>query len=164
MALWPGAGGGAAMMARVGALVTLELTAESPLEALPWIITFGPLSDEEEWEPVVCGPYERPHALALAGSVVADEDLMAVVEPLLPHTAVEEIRGDIAAAKEAEAVAEAQARAAVEDEDEIGDDIGDGGEEDDEAGARMAPAVAPSPAEIKAGFGRIARRLTGQPG
>lgn len=146
--------------------MTLDLTAESPLEAMPWIITFGPLSDEEEWEPVVCGPYERPHALALAGSVVADEDLMAVVEPLLPHTTVAEIRGDIAAAKEAEVEAEAQARAEAEaeDEDEIGDDLGDGGEEGDEAGARMAPTVPPSPAEIKAGFVRISERLTAQQG
>ena len=47
---------------------------------------------------MVCGPYERAHALALAEAVVADEELMAVVEPLLPHVSVEEIRGEIAAA------------------------------------------------------------------
>lgn len=83
----------------MGAVVTLELPEDSPVLAMPWIITFGPLRDEEEWEPVVCGPYERPHALGLAESVVADEDLMAVVEPLLPHVSVDEIRGEIAASR-----------------------------------------------------------------
>src|SRR5256884_3679285 len=90
----------------VGALVTLELPADSPALTLPWIITFGPLSDDEEWEPVVCGPYERGHALALAEEVVADEELMAVVEPVLPYVSVDDIR---------EAVATARAEAAEED-------------------------------------------------
>jgi hypothetical protein len=147
--------------------VTLDLVAESPLGIMPWIITFGPLSDEEEWEPVVCGPYERPHAMALAGSVVADEDLMAVVEPLLPHTSVDEIRAEIVAARQAEAEAAAE-------EDEIGDAVGDAAgfdDEDldevdelgDEAGARLAPATAPSPDEIRAGFSRISTRLLSAP-
>ena len=68
---------------------------------MPWIITFGPISDDEDWEPVVCGPYERPHALALAEEVVADDELMAVVEPLLPFVSAEEIRAEIAAAEAA---------------------------------------------------------------
>ncbi|WP_213452972.1 hypothetical protein [Rhizomonospora bruguierae] len=149
----------------MGALVTLDLAAESPLGTMPWIITFGPLSDEEEWEPVVCGPYERPHALALAGSVVADEDLMAVVEPLLPHTTVDDIRGEIAAAQQAEAEAAAE-------EDEIGDDVSDAAgpddlEDDEEefgdaAAARMAPTEPPDPEEIRAGFARISNRLLSQ--
>src|SRR2546429_3227369 len=83
----------------VGALVTLELPADSPALSLPWIITIGPLSDDEEWEPVVCGPYERPHALALAGSVVADEQLMAVVGPVQPYVSVDQIRADIVSAR-----------------------------------------------------------------
>src|SRR5690349_24990101 len=87
------------MMSLVGALVTLELPDDSPALALPWIITFGPLNDEEEWEPVVCGPYERPHALSLAESVVADEELMAVVEPLQPHVSAEQIRHEIGVAR-----------------------------------------------------------------
>ena len=83
----------------VGALVTLDLADDSPVLSLPWIITFGPLDDSDEWEPVVCGPYERAHALALAETVVADEDLMAVVEPVLPHATVDEIRSEIASAQ-----------------------------------------------------------------
>lgn len=84
---------------RVGALVTLDLPDDSPMLGLPWIITFGPLGDIDEWEPVVCGPYERLHALALAEAVVAEEELMAVVEPLLPAVSAEEIRGEIVAAQ-----------------------------------------------------------------
>ena len=79
--------------------MTLELPADSPALSLPWIITIGPLSDDEEWEPVVCGPYERPHALALAGSVVADEELMAVVGPVQPYVSVDQIRADIVSAR-----------------------------------------------------------------
>jgi hypothetical protein len=101
----------------VGALVTLELPADSPAIDLPWIITFGPLNEDDEWDPVVCGPYERPHALALAESVVADEELMAVVEPLQPHVTIDQIRGDIAAARLA-----AEAEADEEDDEEFDED------------------------------------------
>lgn len=99
----------------MGALVTLEVPDETALN-LPWIITFGPLDDSEEWEPVVCGPYERDHALALASTVVADEDLMAVVEPLLPHASVDDITRDIE---------ESRANAEVDDEFEFEDEEGD---------------------------------------
>src|SRR6185369_13054655 len=90
----------------VGTLVTLDLPTGSPVADLPWVITIGSLGDEEDWEPIVCGPYERAHALALAQAVVADEDLLAVVEPLLPRPDAEAIRDEIelarAAADEAE--------------------------------------------------------------
>ncbi len=88
------------MMVRVGALVTLELPADSPALSMPWIITFGPARDDEEWDAVVCGPYERAHALALAEEIVADEDVMAVVEPLTPYLEVEKIREEIVASRE----------------------------------------------------------------
>ncbi len=79
--------------------MTLQLPTDSPIRELPWIITFGPLTEAEDWEPVVCGPYERPHALALAEEVVADEELMAVVEPLLGYAAPDEIRDEIGVAR-----------------------------------------------------------------
>jgi hypothetical protein len=134
----------------MGALVTLELPDDSPALELPWIITFGPLDDDDGWEPVVCGPYERPHALALAESVVADEDLMAVVEPLLPHVSVDEIRSEIAAA-----------RLAVE-EDEPDDDLdGHGAEPEAHEHERVnVPSAPPDPEEIRAGLDRIAARLS----
>jgi hypothetical protein len=138
----------------VGALVTLELPADSPALDMPWIITFGPLSDEEEWEPVVCGPYERPHALALAESVVADDELMAVVEPLLPHVSVEEIRGEIAAAK-------LTAEAAEDEEFDEEDEFGEGVDEDAEHAEHAEPMIPPTVDQIRAGFARIASRLTG---
>ena len=43
--------------------MTLHLPEDSPVLNLPWIITFGPLAEDEDWEPVVSGPYERAHAL-----------------------------------------------------------------------------------------------------
>jgi hypothetical protein len=129
----------------VGALVTLDLPADSPVRHLPWIITIGPLHDDQEWEPVVCGPYERPHALALAGSVVADEDLMAVVEPLLPLADVEAIRDEIELAQ-----------AAVEPGSP---DDADGGADQRET-RHVPPGVPPTEAEVRAGFARIAASLT----
>jgi hypothetical protein len=128
----------------VGALVTLELPADSPALSLPWIITIGPLSDDEEWEAVVCGPYERAHALALAEEVVADEDLMAVVEPVLPHVSVDAIREDVATAR---------AQAAEEADDDADSDA-------EEEAAHREHAGPPTPEEIRAGFARIAARLT----
>jgi hypothetical protein len=148
------------MMSGMGALITLELPVDSPARDLPWIITFGPLDDEEEWEPVVCGPYERPHALALAESVVADADLMAVVEPLLPHVSVEEIEGEIAAARIAAEDDEAQAEDAA-DFDDYGLGADENGEHDHEHIAEASPP--PSEEEIRAGFARIAARLTRSP-
>lgn len=124
----------------VGTLVTLDLPANSPVADLPWVITIGSLGDEEDWEPVVCGPYERAHALALAQAVVADEDLMAVVEPLLPRVDAEAIREEIELA-----------RAAVEAPE-------DDTEEDHET-RRVRPGRAPTEAEVRAGWARIAARL-----
>jgi hypothetical protein len=154
----------------VGALVTLDLPDDSPVLSLPWIITFGPLDDSDEWEPVVCGPYERAHALSLAETVVADEELMAVVEPVLPHASVDEIRSEIETAK---------ASAAEADEDEDGDDDFDFDDDDDESDEgeddidvqleeyadeheyeEVEPTPPPSPDEVRAGFARIAARLS----
>ncbi|GAA0513928.1 hypothetical protein Ade02nite_49060 [Paractinoplanes deccanensis] len=126
----------------MGTLVTLDLPAGSPVADLPWVITIGALGDEEEWEPVVCGPYERAHALALAQAVVADEDLMAVVEPLLPRPDAEAIRDEIALA-----------RAAA--------DTPAGDEEDAEYETRrVRPGRPPTEAEVREGWSRIAARLT----
>jgi hypothetical protein len=177
----------------VGALVTLELPADSPVLLLPWIITIGPLSDEEEWDPVVCGPYERAHALALAEEIVADEELMAVVEPVMPHVSVQEIRDEIVAARalaadeedddadtdvvdveldeedeegpeyddedddEDEVDVDEDDDVGLDDEDDDEDDEDEDDEEDADADAHAGP---PSPEEIRAGFARIAARLS----
>ncbi|MGC5332776.1 hypothetical protein [Micromonospora sp. DT62] len=144
----------------MGALVTLDLPDDSPMLGLPWIITFGPLGDADEWEPVVCGPYERPHALALAEAIVAEEQLMAVVEPLLPAVSAEEIRGEIAAAQVA-----AEDEAAQLDQADLYGDFEDTIDEELEAAAeeadRAEPLAPPTEAELRAGFGRIAAKLTG---
>jgi len=170
----------------VGALVTLDLADDSPVLSLPWIITFGPLDDSDEWEPVVCGPYERAHALALAETVVADEELMAVVEPVLPHASVDEIRSEIAQAK----LAAEEDEEEYEDEEEDAEGLevsvdADFDAEHDHDGHDLAnhdghdhshdhshddeedfyeevePTAPPSPEEVRAGFARIAARLSG---
>lgn len=139
--------------------MTLDLPDDSPMLGLPWIITFGPLGDADEWEPVVCGPYERPHALALAEAVVAEEQLMAVVEPLLPALSAEEIRGEIAAAQIA-----AEDEAAQVDQADLYGDFEDVIDEELELAAERQPEpeplTAPSEAELRAGFARIAKLLT----
>jgi hypothetical protein len=131
----------------VGTLVTLDLPTGSPVADLPWVITIGSLGDEEDWEPVVCGPYERAHALALAQAVVADEDLMAVVEPLLPRADADAIRDEIALA-----------RAAVEVPPDAGPD-----DDDEYETRRVRPGRAPTAAEVQAGWSRIAAGLTHAP-
>jgi hypothetical protein len=131
----------------VGSLVTLDLPPDSPVAELPWVITIGSLGDEEDWEPVVCGPYERAHALALAQAVVADEDLLAVVEPLLPRPDAEAIRDEIELAR---AAAEAPAGPADEEFDE-----------DEYETRRVRPGRAPTEAEVREGWARIAARLAG---
>ncbi len=130
----------------MGALVTLELPADSPVLDLPWVVTFGPLDDEGEWDPVVFGPYERMHALALAQAVVADEELMAVVEPVMPAVSPEEIRAEIASA-----------RAIASDEEAYAEDqYACGGEE-----MVGVPDDVPSPStqDVRAGFARVAGKL-----
>lgn len=143
----------------MGALVTLDLPEDSPLQALPWIITFGPVDDSDAWEPVVCGPYERAHAMSLAETVVADEDLLAVVEPVNPHASVDAIR---AAIDEAKAMADEADEEEDEDDDE-GDVVGslDLDEEADYVDdlPEVEPTPPPSPDEVRAGFARIGSRL-----
>ena len=170
--------------------MTLELPGDSPMLSMPWIITFGPLDDEDEWEAVVCGPYEREHALALAEEIVADEDLMAVVEPLLPLVEVDRIREEIAVARaladeEADADEDTDLAVDLEDDEEYQDEEEDEEEDEDyededyedeeyeEEGEEEdgddehehdhdhEHAGPPSPEEIRAGFARIAARLTG---
>ncbi len=131
------------MMRPVGTLVTLHLPPDSPVAHLPWIITIGALNDDEEWEPLVCGPYERPHALALAQAVVADEELMAVVEPLLPLADADAIRSEVALAKTGQP-----------------DDLEAESFGDDEP-RHTTPGRPPTEAEVREGFARIAAQLSG---
>ena len=130
--------------------MTLDLPDDSPALALPWIITFAPDEEGEEfWEPVVCGPYERAHALALAEAVGVDEELTAVVEPLQPAVTVEQIRGEIAASR---LLAEEAEDAETEDDHDHDHD------HEDEI---VEPSTPPTPDEIRAGFARIAEQLSG---
>lgn len=140
----------------MGTLLTLDLPTDSPVADLPWVITIGSLGDEEDWEPVVCGPYERAHALALAQAVVADEELMAVVEPLLPLVDAEAIRDEIELAR-------AAADPGPDDPAGLAEgSVADGSEEAWET-RHVHPGRAPTEAEVRAGFARIAARLAAVP-
>ena len=138
--------------------MTLDLPTDSPVADLPWVITIGSLGDEEDWEPVVCGPYERLHALALAQAVVADEELMAVVEPLLPLADAEAIRDEIELAR-------AHAEGSPEGTELAATDYSDDPEvaEREWETRHVRPGRAPTEAEVRAGFARIADRLTAVP-
>src|SRR3954454_12521183 len=145
------------MMSPVGTLVTLDLPADSPVGDLPWVITIGSVGDEEDWEPVVCGPYERAHALALAEAVVADEDLMAVVEPLQPHVTVAQIQGDIAASRLAAENEDVETAALDAELAGYGEEFHDHDHDHDDDDHTHEP---PSVDEIRAGFARIATQLS----
>src|SRR2546430_2180968 len=87
------------MMGGVGELMTLDLPPDSPLLELPWIITIAPAAEEEQWDAVVAGPYERAHALALAEETVTDEPLLPAAQPATPHESVQATRQEIALAR-----------------------------------------------------------------
>jgi hypothetical protein len=104
--------------------------------------------------------------LSLAETVVADEELMAVVEPVLPHSSVDEIRSEIEQAKAAaesdedEEDGEFEFDDASDDVEVSLDDEFDEGDEEDEL-PEVEPTPPPSPEEVRAGFARIAARLAG---
>lgn len=145
----------------------MNLPADSGAMELPWIITIGPFGDVEDWEPLVCGPYERAHALALARAVVEDDELMAVVEPIQPYFTVAEIEDEIVAVRTAaeetpdEDVDEAVYDEAVYD-DALDADEAPGGDAGVSARRAAFDAAAESPppsGEVKAGLARLAERL-----
>ncbi|SDT76333.1 hypothetical protein SAMN04489716_7588 [Actinoplanes derwentensis] len=117
--------------------MTLHLPPGSPLAGQPWVITIASPGDPEDWEPVVCGPYERDHALALARAVVADDDLTAVVEPLLPLDGVAAINRAIEAAR-------------TPAEEDFPPQV-----------VQKHPGAPPEPAEVRAGWRRIAAGILG---
>lgn len=141
----------------------MELPPDSPALDLPWIITFGPLTEAEEWEPVVCGPYERPHALALAEEIVADDQLMAVVEPLMAYVAPAEIRNDIALSRDVSnggsepGIAPLGSLASM---DGAGPEVADPVEVERPTASDPPSALPlPTPTEVRAGMARVVRPL-----
>lgn len=138
------------MMCDVGELFTMELPPDAPQLDLPWIITIAPADEAEEWDPIVLGPYERGHALALAEEVVTDEPLVAVVEPVAPHVSVAAIREEIEAAR-----SHAAEHAGDEEDDDTDSDVDDDDDVDDDHEHFEVPDVD----EVRAGIARVAARL-----
>jgi hypothetical protein len=140
------------MMSGVGELFTMELPPDAPQLDLPWIITIAPADEVEEWDPIVLGPYERGHALALAEEVVTDEPLVAVVEPVAPHVSVEAIREEVAVAR-----ARALEHVGEEEDDDADSDVEFDDEGDDDHDHEHLEV--PDPEEVRAGIARVAARL-----
>jgi hypothetical protein len=138
----------------------MELTDDAPQHNLPWIITLGPFDDDEEWDPVVCGPYERAHALALAQKLTEDADLIAVVEPVLPATSVDEIRAEIARSQQNAIESGSGLDDEFDEEYDENEEFGAEHDHDHDHGDDSDYGDAPSPQEIRAGFTRISARLT----
>ena len=99
--------------------------------------------------------------------MVADQDLMAVVEPVQPYATVDQIRSDVAASRAAAELERTEAGASVVTTGEgVGSGAEYGGAEYDPNGraqVQIEPTPAPTPEEIKAGFARIAARLAADP-
>lgn len=132
---------------------------DSPFITLPWVVTFKP-ADGDDWDAVTCGPYQREHAEALAEAVALelDDDVLAVVEPLLPALDPESIHEAIEQNRE---LAAAAADLAEDDDDEDLDDdeeLVDEDEDDDEAIEEVEFEV-PTPEEIRAGIESVSREL-----
>lgn len=128
----------------MGALVTVDAASDAAEDRLPWLITFGPFADEGAWEPVVCGPYERAHAIGLASAVAADDDVVAVVEPMWPKVSPAEIRAALDEAR----------RQAAEADAYVGDPFDAAAD-----GPPPGETPPPDPAEVRAGFTRVLRSL-----
>jgi hypothetical protein len=142
------------MMCGVGELMTLDLPPDSPLLELPWILTIAPASEDADWDPIVFGPYEREHALALGAEVVDGLDLVAVVEPIFPHVSAEAIAEEIAVAQAA-----AVEHAGEEDDDDTDSDVEDDEDDEDEDHDHEHIDGTPSAEDVRAGIARVAARL-----
>jgi hypothetical protein len=57
--------------------------------------------ESDEWEPIVCGPYERRTRSLWPRPSPRGEPLLAVVEPLMPSVDAGAIRAEIALARAA---------------------------------------------------------------
>lgn len=135
---------------------------DSPFITLPWVVTFKPADDEDDWDPVTCGPYQREHAEALAEAVALelDDDVLAVVEPLLPALNAESILDAIEQNRE---LAAAAADLAEDDETDLTaeDDVEEDPEEnlEDADEEEEIEFEVPTAAEIRTGIENVSREL-----
>jgi hypothetical protein len=136
----------------VGIVVSFVPDEDSPFNDLPWVVTFRPRGDEGAWDSVVCGPYQREHAEALAEAValdLEDDDIVAVAEPMLPALDPADIRDAIQHNREVAASVTDD----VETDDTDEDGLDDTGEQD------VEELPTPTPEEVRAGIDRVTRNL-----
>ena len=85
---------------------------------------------------------------------------MAVVEPVLPHASVDEIRNEIEQAKAAAAEDVDEEEYEFDDSGDVDvsldDDLDELGDDEDLELPEVEPTPPPSPDEVRAGFARIA--------
>lgn len=131
----------------MGIVLSFQPEDGSPVQDLPWLVTFQP-GEDEDWDSFSCGPYRREHAEALADAVAMPVDgVVAIVEPLLAaldaETVIAEIERRRAEAAELEAADEDEAEDHEHDDEEV---------EEDEL-------PLPAPSEVRGGMESVMRKL-----
>jgi hypothetical protein len=129
----------------VGIVLSFQPEDDSPVQDLPWLVTFQP-GEGEDWDSFSCGPYRREHAEALADAVAMPVDgVVAIVEPLLAALDAETVIAEIQRRRDEAAELDAQE---VEDDSESDDEE----VEEDEL-------ALPTPAEVRGGMEAVLRQL-----
>jgi hypothetical protein len=133
----------------VGIVLSFQPEDGSPVQDLPWLVTFQP-GEDEDWDSFSCGPYRREHAEALADAVAMPVDgVVAIVEPLLAALDAETVIAEIERRR---------TEAAELDEDEEGDSEGEDHEHDDEE-VEEDELPLPAPGEVRGGMEAVMRQL-----
>jgi hypothetical protein len=130
----------------VGIVLSFQPEDGSPVQDLPWQVTFQP-GEDEDWDSFSCGPYRREHAEALADAVAMPvEGVVAIVEPLLAALDAETVIAEIQRRRDEAAELDAA------DEDEQDGEPDDEEVEEDELDL-------PAPAEVRGGMEAVMRQL-----
>jgi hypothetical protein len=129
----------------VGIVLSFQPEDGSPVQDLPWLVTFQP-GEDEDWDSFSCGPYRREHAEALADAVAMPVDgVVAIVEPLLAALDAETVIAEIERRR-------TEAAELDETDEEEVDEPDDEEVEEDEL-------PLPAPGEVRSGMEAVMRQL-----
>jgi hypothetical protein len=130
----------------VGIVLSFQPEDDSPVQDLPWLVTFQP-GEGEDWDSFSCGPYRREHAEARADAVAMPVDgVVAIVEPLLAALDAETVIAEIQRRRDEAAELEEAEEAEGEDEPD-----------DEELEEDELPL--PAPADVRGGMEAVMRQL-----